>query len=419
MALERDRSLHPLRVMHVLGGRMRSGVESVVLDLADGLRRRGGEPILVPLADGLFTEEARSRGFQVEPLQKRFHGDLFSIVRLARLIKRLGIDILHSHAHNGAFYACPAGRLAGLRGQVSTVHIDTQQSTADFFRWRLPCALTARYYIWLMRWCRRVTTVNPALRDDLIRQGQPSEKVVFIPNGIDLDAYRPAAGQREAVRCELGIPAGTRVIGTVARLAPFKNFPMLLKVARQLVDEQEDIRFVIVGDGPDRRDLEKMAAELGIAGYVHFLGWRTDVSRLLSAMDIFVMTSWIEGCSIAALEAMALSKPVVSTRVGIFTELPELSDMGLLCAPGDVGEMVRALRPLVRDEKLARRAGELGRAVAERDFTKDVMTDRMMNVYHDVLAEEAAARTGPCCDRPDSAIMAWSSNRTSPENQIS
>jgi len=382
----------PLRVMHVLGGRMRSGVESVVLDLADGLRRHGGEPLLVPLAEGEFTEEARDRGFRVEPLEKRFHGDVLSIPRLTRMIKRHQIDVLHSHAHNGAFYGCPAGRLARGCEQVSTVHIDTEKSTADFFRWKLPCKLTARCYVWLMRWCRRVTTVNAALRDDLIRRGQPREKVVFIPNGIDLACCEPAGGEREAVRNELGIPDGTHVIGAVSRLAPFKNFPMLLTVARQLVDHGENIRLLIVGDGPERDKLESMAAELGIASHVHFTGWRTDAPRMISAFDVFAMTSHIEGAPIAALEAMALAKPIVTTEVGIFAEFPDYREMGLTVAPDDVAQMTAVIRSLLHDREQARRAGELGRNLVEREFNKDVMVRRMMGIYRDVLAERAAGR---------------------------
>jgi glycosyltransferase involved in cell wall biosynthesis len=376
-------------VLHVFGGAVRSGVESVVLDQADGLRRRGGEPLLVPLAEGTFSEEARDLGFTVLPLEKRRRYDLFSIPRLAALIRDSRPDIVHSHAVNGAFYACPAALLAGVRHQVSTFHGDTREHLRDVYRNPLPRLLAHRYYLLLARRCQRLIAVSEALRRDLIRDGVPAGKIVCIPNGIDVEAYRGAAGARASVRAGLGVGPRTRLIGTICRLAPVKNLPMLLRAAELLLRSDGELRFVIAGEGPERGSLEKMAADLGIADRVQFTGWRDDVPELLSALDIFAMTSRSEICPVVAQGAMALGVPIVSTAVGFIPEVEHLEAWGLVVPRDGADAMARAISSLLADDALAHRAGEVGRAFVERHFAREHVLDDLMNLYADLTAQAA------------------------------
>jgi glycosyltransferase involved in cell wall biosynthesis len=376
-------------VAHVFGGRVRSGVESVVLDLAEGLREEGGHAILVPLAEGPFTREAHDLGFDVQPLAKKRRYDLSSIPRLARLLRRGRVDILHSHAVNGAFYACPAGRLAGIHTQVCTLHGDTKEHLRDVYRRTFPRILAHKYLLWLTQGCQGLIAASEALRESLIRDGVASHKVVCIPNGIDLDVYDRAASRGETVRAELGLPPSVTVVGTVARLAPVKNLPMLLNAAKRLI-EGNGVRFVIAGDGPDRRMLERMAADLEIAEYVHFIGWREDVPEVLAALDIFALTSFSETGPLVAQGAMALGKPVVSTDVGIMKEFDQFHQMGLVVDHGDFDHMTEAIRSLLTDKEKARCAGQAGRKIVERVYSKNTMIRRTLELYRSMLRNRDA-----------------------------
>lgn len=382
--LQRKPYPRPLRVMHVMGGLIRSGVDSIILTLAEGLHQIGGEAVLVPLVEGRITEEARDLGLKVDPLGKKFRYDLFSIPRLARLIMQHRIDILHSWEVNGAFYACPAGRLAGVT-QVNSWQIDPRESLKQIYRSEFLPQLAFRYYLWLMRFCRRVITITPQLHRALIKGGVSPVKVMYIPNGIDVDAYDSSDKTRRTMRAELKLPLDVTVVGTACRLQLIKNVPMLLKTAKRLIDAKEKVRFVIVGDGTERQTLEEMAAELKITEYVKFTGWRTDVPRLMSAFDIFVLTSRDEGMPIAALEAMALAKAVVGTDVGAMRECVAHGQTGLLVPSDDVDQMAESLRLLVRNKDGARRLGEAGRARVKREFTKDIMVQRTIDVYSAAL----------------------------------
>lgn len=371
--------------MHVCRGYGRTGVESVVLDLADGLRRAGGKPILVPHAEGVFAEEARDLGFEVWSLGKKRRYDVARIPAMARLIEQGRVDVLHSHAINGAFYACPAGRLVGVRSQVCSFHSDAREVLKDFYRWSFPRLVSHRYYLALTRWCGGLIAGSEMLRDKLVAEGIPEEKLAVIPVGVDVELFDKAAGSRAAVRRELGMAAETPLIGTVARLDGVKNLPMFLEVARRLLFERPQVRFVIAGDGPERDALDLMAHRLGIASKIEFLGWRDDPAEFTSALDLFLVTSNTEDGPLTAIGAMALGIPVVATRVGIMPEIEELERMGLLVPCGDVDAMVKALTDLLDGAGGMREVGNRLQDTVRRGYTKDVMVRRTLDLYSKVL----------------------------------
>jgi glycosyltransferase involved in cell wall biosynthesis len=384
-SVSQDFSWSQLRVMHVFGGHVRSGVESIVLDLADGLRGKGGLPILVPLKDGPFADEARDLGFVVWPLGKKRRYDLARIPAATRLIRRGQVHVLHSHAVNGAFYAVPAGRLAGVRSQICTFHGDAREHLRDVYRRSLPRALSHRYFLALARGCDGVISVSETLRASLIQDGISPDKIVCIENGIDVGSYERASEQRGAIRAQLGITPETTLIGSVSRLAETKDLPMFLHVAQRLLIDRPGLRFVVAGDGPDRDELHALASRLHLGARVAFVGWRDDPAEFTSALDIFVLTSRSETGPLTSLGAMALGIPVVSTDVGVIHELDEFHELGLVVSCGDAQAMAAAIGSLLDNGGKKRAAEALGREIVQRRFTRDVMVRRTLQYYARVL----------------------------------
>ncbi len=366
--------------MCVMGGVIRSGVDSVILTLSEGLRRQGHVPVITPLGSGLIAEEARDLGFIVDPLAKKRRFDFASLPRLAGMIRKHRIDILHSHELNGAFYACNAGVLAGVT-QVNSWHIPPMESLKQNFRTRTIPWLTFRYYIWLMRFCRQVITVSMELRDLIVSRGVPGDKVRFIPTAVNLEAYQPEDAVRRDVRAEFGIPDDVTVIGTAGRVQRQKNLPLFVQAAKKLLDQGEKVKFMIVGDGTDRPIIEQTAADLGVARDVIITGWRQDIPRVMQAFDIFALTSFSEGMPIVVLEAMALKKPVVGTDVGAMRQCVDDGETGILVPSGDLDGMAQTLSSLLHDRERGDRLGRAGRARVEQDFTGDAMVRRHMEVY--------------------------------------
>jgi len=163
----------------------------------------------------------------------------------------------------------------------------------------------------------------------------PTEKVTVIPNGVDTYRFRSLPDSGLAVKTKLGIPPAAPVCGIVAALRPEKNHTLFLRAAALAAKQRPDAHFIIVGDGPERARLEKVAMEAGVASCTHFVGSRSDIPQVLSAFDVFALTSHNEANPVSILEAMACEIPVVSTRVGSVAESVAAGSTGYLVEPGD------------------------------------------------------------------------------------
>jgi len=162
----------------------------------------------------------------------------------------------------------------------------------------------------------------------------------------------------------LGIPSRAAVIGTVGRLTPIKGHRFLIEAARGVLAEHPDTVFILVGDGESAEALSSLATRLGISGNIRFLGWRPDVAEIISAVDIFVFPSLNEGMGRAVVEAMALGKPVVASRVGGIIDIVRDGENGVLVPPADSDELAAAIKSLLADPAERERLGQEGKRQA-------------------------------------------------------
>jgi len=183
----------------------------------------------------------------------------------------------------------------------------------------------------------------------------------------------------------LGIYDGCFVIGNVGRLAVNKDQATLLRTFKELLDKGVNSKLVVVGDGPLREQLQKEAKEMKIESKVQFLGFRDDVSDLLYAMDVFVLSSVAEGVPLALLEAMFAKKPVVVTDAGGNAEVVTDGENGFVVQQRDPEGLCEAILKVYSDSKLAIQLGEKGYQRVDRDFTFEKMVNEYEKVYRDIL----------------------------------
>jgi glycosyltransferase involved in cell wall biosynthesis len=186
----------------------------------------------------------------------------------------------------------------------------------------------------------------------------------------------------------------------VAKLSPVKGHRHFLEAAASVSRAYGDVRFLVVGDGPERARLERTAGELGISGKVRFLGVRDDVPAVLKLMDVLVLSSLSEGSPNVVLEGMASGVPIVGTRVGGVPELVEDGVSGLLVDPGDVPAMSNAVLALLTDPDRARAMGEKGRTRATEDYDINRVIVRIEDVFSDLL-KRARGRRGHASEERD------------------
>jgi glycosyltransferase involved in cell wall biosynthesis len=351
----------------------RGGLETMAADLAVGLKRRGLRSVIVALDEGGGLEGTlRDAGVEYIVLNGRRFKDPRFHLTLATHLRRVGAGVVHTHSFAPLLHSLPALALTQVRRIVNTEHS---------FEYLEPRPDYRRALRWMSRTTRAFTVVGERMLPyyaDTVRVSRARLRV--IPNGIDTTRYRPSI-ERGRIRAELGIPANAFVAGSAGRLAPEKNYQMLLAAAAQCQRECRSVHVVFFGDGEMRSALAAQAEQLGLGEKVLFAGWRTDMHRLLGALDVFVLTSESEGLPLALLEAMASGLPVISTPVGDIPCLVKERQTGHLVPKGDASSMARLLLQLSVDPAQRRAMGESARQAITNDYSHEGMISRYLDAY--------------------------------------
>jgi glycosyltransferase involved in cell wall biosynthesis len=357
------------------GSAILGGGEIAAALLLHGLQRRGHR-VLMLCRDAEIA--ARVAAYGIPTGVQRVGGDamLPDAVRMAARIRRERPDAVVLTTFKKVFLAGLGARMGGAPFVVQRTVL--QGDTP---------ARGARYRAALRRFVDVVALNADAMRPAFLA-GDPHldpARVVTILDGVRAPVRSKPPG---AVRAELGIPADAFVIGCVARLARQKRVDRLL---RALVRIPEPLHCIIAGEGEEREPARALAAELGIAGRVHFPGFRADVGDVLDALDLFVVSSDREGLANAMLEAMAFGLPVVSTDVSGAREAldpaPGQPAAGLVTG-FDEGALADAVGSLLRDGNARRAMGAAARERAERRFGME----RFLDAWERMLEEGVRRR---------------------------
>jgi len=336
------------------------GAEVHVLTLSRKLAERGHQVTVVCPRGRALAQEARRRGLDLWSPRTTGKFDPATLLRLAARLRRDRVDVLHTHLSSASLIGSLAARLAGVPA-VATVHGLNRRT----------CFMYARHII----------AVSQAVRGHLLAQGVPQSRITVIYNGVDLGRYRQAP-ETDSLRARLGVGAGVSLIGAVGRLGSEKGHAYLVEATAILIKREAlPVRLLIVGDGRNRHLLEQTARRCGIAQDVTFAGFQRDVTSYQAALDIFCLPSLKEGLSLSALEAMALGKAVIASRVGGTPEVVVDGETGLLVEPADPEALARALAALLQDPQRAREMGEAGRERVARIFDLERVVDQVEKVY--------------------------------------
>jgi L-malate glycosyltransferase len=291
---------------------------------------------------------------------------------IARYMRRNGSVVAHPFDFYTNLMMVPAARAAGV-----AVVLGSHRQLGDLLT-------RAQFWAQLMvfRLCDRVLCNSRAAAERLRKAGLPERKLEVIPNGLP---------ERLFEACEPAIPRrpGVVRIGMIARMNDaVKNHPIFLRAAARVAREWPAAEFLLVGDGPLRPGFETMAADLGIAGKVSFLGERHDIPAILSSLDVSVLTSWSESLSNVILESMAAGVPVIATNAGGNPELVKDGETGLLVPVGDEERLVQAMLRLARDSELRLHCAERGREFSRLSFHVDIICRRYEELYLALLQEK-------------------------------
>lgn len=361
-----------IKVLHIVYSLQLGGAERVVTNYALYHNRQVYEPVVVALTQGgPLEDDLNAAGVTTYILGKRLGFDPRVILKLARIMRDEGIEIVHVHTPLANNWGVPAALLSGVRTVIRTEHGLFRRERQYYFFVNAVLGLFNRQILA----CSNRAKDSHVAMDPLSRR-----KYRTIYNGIDVAQYRNP-GDTSKLRKELDLREGTPVVGIIGSLIPLKGHRTFLGMAELISRGRPDIRFLIVGEGPLRDELESLAREHGLANNVIFTGVRRDIPELLSLMNVFVLSSYSEAHPLTILEAMAAGKPVVATDVGGNAESVVHGETGFIVSPDDSEKLFREVKRLIEDPALAARMGEKGYERVRREFTVEKMVSETEAVY--------------------------------------
>jgi glycosyltransferase involved in cell wall biosynthesis len=318
--------------------------------------------------------------------------DAVAAVRLARLIRELRPQILHTHTAKAGAVGRIAALLAGSARPPIVVHTFHGHVLRGYFD-----PLQTAGFRLLERWLATMSTalvaVSPEVRDDLVALGvAPREKFVVVRLGIGLEErVRTEQNGGVEARRVLGIPPDRFTVGWIGRMTGIKRTDDVLVAFRHLRERGVDATLCLVGDGPDRPRVERRAHELGIMRDTLFLGYQEDVARFHATFDAFVLPSTNEGTPVTAIEALAAGRPVVATRVGGVPDVVRDGEDGFLVEAGATEELAERLERLARDAELRERMGKAGRERVLPRYSVDRLCADVDRLYRVLLEAKGIA----------------------------
>jgi len=365
-----------MRVLHVETGRHIYGGPRQVLHLIAGLAKRGDRPVLLCQRGSAVAAAAQSLPATVVAM--RGAGGPATAWRVWRLVREHEIELVHLHSRRGADdFGALGARLAGA-GVVLSRRVDNRQP---------------RWLLWLKRpLYDRVVAISRAIRRVLLADGMPRKRVHVVPSAIE-PAGQEAEG-RHAIRQAFGLPAESEVVAMVAQMIERKGHRTLLAAMPRIVAHRPGVRFVLLGQGPLREELERLVAERGLGGQVVFGGFREDVRQLLAGVEVLAHPAEREGLGVALLEAAQAGVAIVAGRAGGIPEIVRDGQTGRLVEPGDAPGLAEAVIELLKDPAERRRLAEGAQARVAARFSVEAMVTGNRRVYERVLAERGSGRRG-------------------------
>jgi len=377
--------MRKINLLYVLTQLELGGAQKQLLSLIGRLDQNRYNLFLFTAREGLLMEEALAiSGLSVHGsrhLKRPIHflRDFLAVIELARFIKGNKIDIVHTHSSKAGILGRCAGMLAKAKIIIHTVH---GWSFNDFQK-----PLLRKLYVGLERFCAKFTdkiivVSNHDRQKGLDHKIGPEGRYSLVRYGID----RAQFGKKDpSIRKELGISDGAVVIGTIACFKPQKALEDFVQLAFLTTQAFPQARFLLAGDGLLREKIERKIAQFNLSSRFILAGWRRDVPRILSAMDVFVLTSLWEGLPIVVLEAMASQVPVVATHTGGISEVITDGETGFLVPCHDMPSMLKKMQDLLSDSSLKNRVIQSANQCVDEQFETENMVKAHEELYQKLV----------------------------------
>lgn len=366
-----------IKVCYIIGQLSIGGTEKQLYELVKNIDKKKFQPIIISLSHGGFwSEEIKKLDIDIIELTRKKSKELKRLFHLVKLIHKIKPDIVHTFLFSANSY----GRIASIVNRVPVI-ISSERNLPELGKDK------NKYMIWidkvLLFFSDAIICNSMVAADMLVRVHNFNKNKIFvIHNGININQPNIFSKANNDF-----------FIGTVCRLSHQKNLKLFLDMARELLNRKNNLKFMIIGDGPLKSELEDYAIKSGLKESIFFMGEKKNIFEFLQKMDIFVLTSLYEGLSNAIMEAMISGLPIVATDVGGNRELISDGKTGFLCQPNDVNDLVKKVMYIIDNPEEAGKMGKNGRIKIINEFSIDKMVKKTENIYIRLLDSKKHKRS--------------------------
>ncbi len=358
-----------MRILHTESSKGWGGQENRTMNELVTMRDRGHELAVVGRPGARILDRAKEAGFATFTVDMRGAIDLPAIIKLRRVIREFGADVVNTHSGRDTQLAGMAARTLSQRPRIVRTRHLALPITSKFTYSILP---------------DQVVTVSRFVERYLVGAGVPQAKVCTIATGVDFGRYQPSTAGG-TLKAELGLSPDTLLIGTVAILRAKKGHAEILDAAPAVLARFPEAHFVFAGDGPQTENLKARIAAEGLDGRVHLLGLRRDVTNVLESLDLFVLPTHQEALGTAFIEAAALGVPAIGTNIDGVPEIVQDGSTGLLVPPHDGKALGEAIISLLADPERRAAMSRTASEFVRRQFSREKMAEGMEALYQRLL----------------------------------
>lgn len=368
----------PIKILHLISNKAGiGGAEKHLLDMSEEYDvERFSISYCTVFSEGndAFLDELRRRRFDCYELLGTSWTNLpETIRRLVSLMRRKRFDIVHTQLLYATIVGQLAARIAGV-----PIRIVTRHHTNDWYQPRHKHLNKLDAYV--TRKATKVVAISGAVKNDLLQQGVPLDRIKLIYNGISLKLFDRNGQTNEVPQLKQAYP-GKYLLAYTANLHEYKGHKFLIEALAKLSSKYTDIQLLLIGEGAERKNLEGLVARLKLKDKVTFLGYQPNVPALLKEIDLYIHPTMSEAFGIAVIEAMAAGKCVIASRVGGIPEIIEHGQTGFLVAPKDVTGLAEAILYARENLKLAQEIAEAGRERVKKKFSIQTIVNQYQQLY--------------------------------------
>lgn len=364
-----------MSLFQIDAGKEWRGGQRQSLFLAKELQKKGYPFKFYVQSKSPLHTKAIEAGVPAISLKMRGETDVWAILRLASGMKRYGCRLAHFHDAHSVAVGSAAASLANVPLRVISRNVD------------FPLRKNPLSHLKYTKNIDVILAVSQGIKKVLVEGGIDPDLIKVIPDGIDYSPFEDAEDS-DYLRRELNFEPDDFLVGIVAHLADHKGHKYLIKATEILKTKAPKVKLIIVGEGPLRMELDTLVKQTHVEDMVFFLGFREDVPQILASLDLFVMSSYLEGMGSSILDAMASRLPVVATRAGGIPEVVINGKTGLLVPPKSPTALAKAVLRIYEDRELGARLGQKGYEIVHQKFSAEAMAGKVILEYERIAQKK-------------------------------